>query len=529
MQFALTDTYQDYFNNSSNLNTFSFIRALHSNQIGYGLGATRHYANHIFNSLLNAKIITLNGYFLNFNSKNDYLHSKSRMQKFCHLIKITIQANGTLPFHLNPHILEIILGPMPVPILEYFYEKMHPTISKSLETNAYDTACKELGYNFAEAHMRDHLLIKSSTSLDWLFASTLVRIFKVDLVYESSHIDLDQKISGNFTLTHPMVLNITKIDSQYESLWKEFITELNSTELTDMLYYFTNNKSCDSPIQINVSPNLELDIKVETCFNIVYISESYFTDISTLRKLKESWSGSTSKTDNLFDGESMFSANTTWMGAGPLRGRLLNIEIDGPDHHPLVQAEGRVFRQQNNSFMLGVESNPVTINTSAPRTGGEGLRLGEMERDAIRTYRQSRRTYAPIIRTPSLNADFDGDTMSTFSISTSLEIEWAFTREVARRYRELQTTLRSLAIESNITLRSPRRTTGILDTFMTGRHYGPTREILNDFCMMHINLELRVPWRPSQLAVRRLYHIIYDRILFVYGSGIALVRLLKLT
>ena len=65
-QFSLTDTYKDYFENSQNLSTFSQIRTLDSQRVGYGAGATRHYVNHIFNDMIKNKIISLNLYFLKF-------------------------------------------------------------------------------------------------------------------------------------------------------------------------------------------------------------------------------------------------------------------------------------------------------------------------------------------------------------------------------------------------------------------------------------------------------------------------------
>lgn len=298
--FSLTDTYRDYFENNKVLDTFSRIKSLNNQNSGFGKGATRHYINHIFNDLIKNKVILLNGYYFYFNKENDYLNTTKHMKKFCQLMKITIASEGTIPFHLPPHILENILGPMERGVLEFFYEKMYPSISKSMESTEYESTCKELGYSTSETYMRDHML-KYSVSHDWLFCSFLKQTFRILEEYYGHHIDFDLKISGEFQLTPNMIINNTAIEQKYEKLWCEFVNGLTSSELSDMLYYFTNSKSHNGEIKVIVESNSKLDIKVETCFNTVYISHLYFRDIKSMKKLKKLWVNSATETDALYD------------------------------------------------------------------------------------------------------------------------------------------------------------------------------------------------------------------------------------
>src|SRR5579872_3858792 len=301
--FKLTDTYLDYFSNYAAFNEFMSIKSKQEGRMAQGAGAIRQYINLILDSMLNANLIELNGFFLKFNTKTDYLHCKTRMEAFGKLISINLKVNGTLPFHLNPCVLEIALGPMELPILEYFYDKMYPTMSKILETN-YETTCRELGYTASEGYLRDKLL-HHVTPLDWLLASTLRSQLNSHTSVNrlaTTHIDLDQTLSGEYQITHQMVLKVIQIDTIYKELWTQFVHSIPQAELPEMLYYFTNSKSCDQLIKINVSTELQSDIKIETCFGVVNIAEMYFKDLDSLKMIKGFWSGSEYKMADISDG-----------------------------------------------------------------------------------------------------------------------------------------------------------------------------------------------------------------------------------
>src|SRR5579872_693023 len=154
--FKLTDAYQDYFKNAAQFNDYQHIGSKKQGSIAYGVGAIRQYINHILDDMLQSNLLQLNGYFLKFGTNNDFLHNTEHMKAFGKLITTSLKVRGTLPFHLNPHILEVILGPMDLPILEYFYDKMYPSMSKMLESN-YETTCQEVGYTTSEGYIRSQL------------------------------------------------------------------------------------------------------------------------------------------------------------------------------------------------------------------------------------------------------------------------------------------------------------------------------------------------------------------------------------
>lgn len=308
--FSLTDTYIDYFAKAKHFDKSQKIRSKSANNVAYGAGAIRQYINHILDDMVSADIIQINGFFLQFNPQKDFLNNKTNMRFFCKLILVNIQVDGTLPFHLGPHILEILRGPMDLPILEYFYDKMYPSMSKMLETD-YEKTCQELGYTVSEGYLRDKLT-KSVTGIDWLFAVTIrveMNFLTKSQFRKYTHIDIDNMLSGEYQITHQMVLKITLISPEYSKLWTEFVNQIPQSKLTDMLYYFTNNKSCDQIIQIIVDSEFVSDIKIETCFNVVRIAKPYFQDLDTLCTIQSFWSGSEYKNADISDYQTEQSNN----------------------------------------------------------------------------------------------------------------------------------------------------------------------------------------------------------------------------
>jgi hypothetical protein len=124
MTFHLEDTYVDFFKKAHEFKPGLTIYSKAGS--AYGSGAVRQYMQTILTGMIDHKVLSVKGFFLRFNPESDFLNNKQHMMTFCKLIESNVAVQGTLPFHLGPHILELLIGPMDQPILEYFYEKIHP-------------------------------------------------------------------------------------------------------------------------------------------------------------------------------------------------------------------------------------------------------------------------------------------------------------------------------------------------------------------------------------------------------------------
>jgi hypothetical protein len=207
-----------------------------------------------------------------------------------------------------------MVGPMSMGVLQYFYSKMYPSMAHILESDCEKTCREDMGYSTTgtEGFLRDQIL-QGTTSLDWIFLSCLRSAFK-PMNFPHNHIDLDIALSGEYELTHQMVLGATTPPIQYLSLWTEFVNGLTQTELRDMIYYFTNSTSCENKIDIRVDPILQLDIRIESCFGTVKIAEKFFKDLESLSKLKMIWTDITQRMDDIQDG----NLNTYYVNSNTL-------------------------------------------------------------------------------------------------------------------------------------------------------------------------------------------------------------------
>jgi len=307
--FSYTDTYQDYFNKPSilaidskiktNLTDDNFVYAgaptdtdrdtntntdTDTNGTAHGYGAVRQYIGNIIGSLLDSEILLVNGFFMYFNPEMHFFKNSEKMIKLAHLVSLNAHCEGTLPYHLSPRVLEIICGPMNQGVIEYFFDKMQPSLSHILSKDYTHIWRDDMEYDTFEAYLRDNMLV-NFTYLELLFGTCLK-----ELLTCPNHIELDIKFSGEYNISHTMVLRCMKMKSsmspRQQGLWTAFIKGLSQSELIDLLMYFTNSKSCENEITITVDPSPKVDVNISTCGKIVSIAERLFTNLETLSALK---------------------------------------------------------------------------------------------------------------------------------------------------------------------------------------------------------------------------------------------------
>ena len=271
---------------------------------GTGDGANRNVYMHLNSTMEEHNIVVrVNQYFSNLNYENYLFENEININALAKFIHTSIKYDCKLPFHLHPTLLEEIVEynrgyPMDDDEIIYFMKTLYPDIYKSsivvAENDFKDLDC---GFN---THMEYYKsLIYGSYGSDDMETSikkntingTIAMFYLDNQMFSDilSVIDLDKLISGNYVITHDIVIEKMSVEPEhYTEEWELFIKTLSYDELKNMLILITNSISLDEPIKVCICSmnsingnDVEEDIRISTCFRKVSINENIFKNKMT--------------------------------------------------------------------------------------------------------------------------------------------------------------------------------------------------------------------------------------------------------
>jgi hypothetical protein len=269
--------------------------------LGTGDGANRNVYMHLNSTMEEHKIVKrVNQYFVDLNYENYLFENEININALAKFIYSSIKYDCKLPFHLHPRLLETIVEynrgySMDDDEILYFMKTLQPDIYRTSIVLSQDEF-KELDCGF-NTHIEYYKsLIYGSDDMETsikknIINGTIATFYLDNQMFSDilSVIELDKLISGNYIITHEIVLEKMSVEPEhYTEEWETFIKTLTYDELKNMLILITNSVSLDEPIKVCICEmnsisdnNIEEDIRISTCFRKVSINENIFKNKMT--------------------------------------------------------------------------------------------------------------------------------------------------------------------------------------------------------------------------------------------------------
>ena len=285
------DLFELFDHNPSDIN----IELVNGSNLASGDGVNRQFYLNCIRQIIEIGAFTINDRYMNIDATNGFWVEETNIYGLIKLIELIVK-DGALPYHISPCLLsKLVSKPLTEFEQVFFINRMDPVLWNRISTPAAEKLIiDDLGF----VDRNDYQLFLLDKN--YHPSSPLREI--TDLVYEqlveasretvfrlfNSALELDEHLSGQYTLTSDMVYKMTKLETdidRYHTLWKEFIYSLTETELKNMLLTFTNSLSINQQLSIRVRKS-DTDMQIQTCLKLITLNEKLFTNQETLQNLK---------------------------------------------------------------------------------------------------------------------------------------------------------------------------------------------------------------------------------------------------
>ena len=342
-------TYEELFN-ILHEHPFTYInfQIISATNMSFGNGASRQIYQYVWTDIMNKLLRIICGYFLDISTDNlVFWNYEDNIELFVSFIGLCVTSDCVLPYHLHPILLQkIVQKPMTLEqqlyFLKYYNPDLYMEIIKYTSDDTFDVI-KTTGYDTIEEYIEADIFRNQMENwkLDMYQKIADLFIKKFDSICNYDCIKLDTIISGYYEIKASDVIAIMPVDNPIcQNMWTQFIESMTSDQLKKLLLLCSNSLSTVSKFQINILDSMETDIKISTCFRQVDLNKKLFETTETLDSLK--------------------------------------LYLDDVDQ-TIVDIHNRNPEQNNNP-----ERN--NIRPARGRFLDQGLRLGEMERDAVTNY-----------------------------------------------------------------------------------------------------------------------------------------------
>jgi len=204
-------------------------------------------------------------------------------------VAMAMNAGCLLPFHFAPGLLEAITyKKMNIFELNFFMEKMDPDLYNTVnKSNPIEFKELDTGFENVEEYYRDRIN-GQITSKKMKIYNSISKHFELFDAFHNFNIALvDSTFSGLYTMTAEHVFSCTEFTSpRYQDMWKQFVCSLSETEIKQMLITFGSTLALNNKYAVNVVHDLEMDIRITTCFRKIDINKKLFTNMEYLNNLK---------------------------------------------------------------------------------------------------------------------------------------------------------------------------------------------------------------------------------------------------
>lgn len=265
-----------------NANKLSFIQFTVDDGVEYarGEGSTRYVYHQIAYSLLQCNVLKqVSEHYVDIdNLPHDMIFA------FASFMQYARQSKAYLPFHLCPSLLQAISGtPMTNTELYQLFDKAYPDTAKYTELEWIEY----VGVN-KETYIRALLLPPVSDTKYQVYLEIANSLHQFLTITDYTVTQLDEMYStAGYLVTADTVLHICNLnETQYAEIWQEFVYQLSTQELRQMLIMFTNSVSLTEPIALSFQAGMEEDIRIYTCMKSVTINELLLQDPQKLSGLQ---------------------------------------------------------------------------------------------------------------------------------------------------------------------------------------------------------------------------------------------------
>lgn len=267
------------------------FRLIDKNNLSYGPGTARYCLNLILQQLMLDPVNILfkhNNFFVNVNYSNIFWESEENIKMLMILIKMVCQNKVYLPFHLNPILLELILGSTAsiddyLYFLKYFDNEIYQNMVKVDDNYIKDNTECITKLEYIKLIFSKNL----NNKIDKLIKNNFAYVDNLNLPKVPTIIDLDRTLSGPYIITPSDVLSVTKLsNNKYLEQWTTFINKLDSLELEKLLLLLGNTTDLSRSYRIIIDPNIVTDINISTCSYTISLNEKIFMFESGLDILK---------------------------------------------------------------------------------------------------------------------------------------------------------------------------------------------------------------------------------------------------
>jgi hypothetical protein len=277
------------------LSVFQF-KTIDDNKFAYGQGSIRQVYLKLMSDLISDNDNTIFHSDGKWNSrpnlKHEFWNNNSDLQAFGRFITLVIVSECTFPFRLPLRLIEVILGRrFTTSELMFFLEKKDEVLFKSISKihpNDF-VQIKSLGFISYYHLVRTKVLEPKAKSISEFLSTDKYKIIAQEISLfghgSPSASTIDWILSGEYTITAEMIIQITDIFSEHQNLWADFVKALTSAELKGLMIAFTNSLDMNKKIRITVG-QMDTDLEISTCYRMVDINEKLFKSIDVLLGLR---------------------------------------------------------------------------------------------------------------------------------------------------------------------------------------------------------------------------------------------------
>jgi hypothetical protein len=265
--------------------SFNFSIVLDS-VIAYGEGATRQIYQYAMNDCIKKYLQINRGYFVDTNDSN-FWDSNTNITHFVTFIGLYIFSECTLPYHLEPLLLQKISArSMDYEQQLYFLKYYNPDIYAEVIKPDFDISYT--GYDTTEEYIADIFANQKTESKIKLYDLISKEFSKqFGTLDEYDVIALDEIISGSYNMTSKDILKIMSIDDPvYTPMWENFIGSLDENQLKKLLLLAGNTLSLESNYTVSIEDDMKTDIDVTTCCRHIKLNGHLFEKQEYLDGLK---------------------------------------------------------------------------------------------------------------------------------------------------------------------------------------------------------------------------------------------------
>jgi len=266
----------------------------------YGPGANKQ-VYYLLSKQISQTIMTVtDNYFMDVNPSHFFWADKENIKCFVTIIAMIVNSDCYLPYHLPPALLEAITHKkMILSELEFFMDKSHEPILKAAQkVTSNDFSLLDTDYDDHADLYRHFLVGEIDEAKNKIYHAIATNFEFFDAMANYDILTVDEVLSGPYHITNQQVLKIIDFTSrELFPLWEKFILSLTESELNNMLILFGNTKSLDKRYTVYVD-NIQIDIKITTCYGKVTINNALFKDLETLDGLRKYFNNY----DNIQDG-----------------------------------------------------------------------------------------------------------------------------------------------------------------------------------------------------------------------------------